>query len=102
MTKEGLARLTVEGDTITAREDYHLPDCRIRFEDGTDTDSQLRTLIIERPGAVLTKNAQASHPTRSLPIQAYLNRFRPATPGDAATARASEPKASGETKEDLP
>ena len=99
VTKEGLARLIVDGDTITAREDYRLHDCQVRFEAVHGTDSQLLTLIIDRPGTVLLKNAPSKSPTRALSIQAFLNQHRSLVAIGDPTRPEADSKSNLETKE---
>lgn len=102
ITGNGLVRLVIDGDAITAREDYRLPDCRIRFSAGDETDSPLRMLIIERPGAVLTKSVQAVNPRHALTIQASLDRFASPRAVGASTVAPDEANQDLKTKEDLP
>ena len=82
-TKGGIARLTLNDETIFARDDFHLPDCHSSLAKGTESDLLLCRLIIERPGVTITRNAQAPHPLRSLDIRAHLNRrqFSASRPG---------------------
>ena len=76
-TKEGLARLIFDGDTMVARDDFRLTDCHVRITAGDDPGSFVRSLVIERPGAAIIKSAKAVAPLRKLEIQAYLNRLVP-------------------------
>lgn len=102
VTKEGLARLVVDGETVTAREDYRLPDCEVRFASGGEADSTWRTLIIERPGSVITKNIVTVNPVRAITVQASLNRFRPPTSNSGPSAVSGGPNAIPPVKEELP
>ncbi len=82
-TKGGIARLTLNDETIFARDDFQLPDCHSSLARGTESDPLLCRLIIQRPGVTITRNAQAPHPLRSLDIRAHLNRrqFSASAPG---------------------
>jgi type II secretory pathway component PulJ len=75
VTQKGIARLTIDGDAVSAREDYQLPDCRIRFQVDDQDNPRLRSLIVERPGVVMTTKPQSPQPFRTLAIEASLDRF---------------------------
>jgi prepilin-type N-terminal cleavage/methylation domain-containing protein len=82
---EGLVRLLVANDRVTARDDFRLPDCRLSLFSGSDGESSLQRLVIERPGAALVKTHQESAPLRAMKIDAHLNqknRFSSATAND--------------------
>jgi prepilin-type N-terminal cleavage/methylation domain-containing protein len=87
VTKDGIARQVVEGDVTVSREDFRLPDCRVRFVDPNEAAELRCELDIERSLAMVTRPSQAHLPLRSLRIQAYLNRQRPIVRrADVATA----------------
>ena len=71
---DGLARVLVSNDQVTARDDFRMPDCHISLFAGSDDESTLRRLVIERPGAVLVKQHQEAVPLRALKIDAHLKR----------------------------
>ncbi len=70
----GLVRLIETHDQVTARDDFRLPDCHISISAGSDRESSLRKLVIERPGAALIKKHQEAVPLRAMQINAYLTR----------------------------
>ena len=74
VTGDGVVRLVVTGDRVTARDDFRLPDCRSFISAGPDEESSLRRLVIERPGAVLVKKQLEAVPLRAMNIDAYLER----------------------------
>lgn len=84
MTKDGLARLSMDGNEVSAREDFRLPDCHVRYVDGEHIDVALKTLVIERPGATAIRPPNGVRPLRALEIQARLNRFSGASSLKAA------------------
>ena len=71
---EGLVRLLETHDRVTARDDFRLPECHISIFAGSDGESSLRRLVIERPGAALVKKHQEAVPLRAMQIDAYLTR----------------------------
>ena len=71
---DGLVRLIVKDDLVTARDDFRMPDCQVSISAGPDGESSLRRLVIERPGATLVKKHQESVPLRAMKIDAYLKR----------------------------
>ncbi len=71
---DGLARVLVTNDRVTARDDFRMPDCHISLSAGSDDGSTLRRLVIERPGAVLVKKHQEAVPHRAMKIDAHLKR----------------------------
>ena len=74
VTADGLVRQLVADDQVEARDDFRLPDCHISIFAGSDSESSLRRLVIERPGAVLVNKHQESIPLRALKIDAHLKR----------------------------
>lgn len=99
VTREGLTRLQFDRDGVTVREDFRLPECQVRLTPGTETDPTLRTLVIARPGAAITRNPSAPRPLRALEIHARLGRYksaislnssRPAEAGEADVDRKTE------------
>ena len=74
VTADGLVRLLETHDRVTARDDFRLPDCNLSIFAGSDDESSLRRLVIERPGAALVKKHQEAFPLRAMRIDAYLTR----------------------------
>ena len=74
VTPNGLSRNHFEHDVILGREDFLLPECEILFEPNKGGLGSLRSLVIQRPGAIVIKNQQIPPPLRSLRIEAHLNR----------------------------
>ncbi len=102
ITKDGLARLLVEQDLVTAREDFRLPDCRVEFGSGTEADPFVKTLVIARPSAAPSRNSEVPRPFRPLEIQAHLNRFSRAIDGDAVVRGGDVDDSLPKTTEDRP
>jgi len=68
-----LSRIHFEHDVILGREDFLLPECEILFETDKGGLGSLRSLVIQRPGAMVIKNQQLPQPLRPLRIEAHLN-----------------------------
>ena len=98
VTTDGLARILVEDGTIVARDDFRLPECHVGFEAGNDADSKSRTLVIERPGAVIARKQYGSSPLRPLKIVAYLKQGR-AAETSAVIQQTEEKTGDGATEE---
>jgi hypothetical protein len=74
VTTDGIVRQLITDDRVTARDDFRLPDCHISLTEGSDPESLLRRLVIERPGSILVKKHQESVPLRAMKIDAHLKR----------------------------
>ena len=75
VTPKGLSRIHFEQDVNMGREDFLLPECEILFETDKAGLGSLRSLVIQRPGAIVIKNQQLPQPLRSLRIEAHFNRL---------------------------
>ena len=73
VTPNVLSRIHFEHDVILGREDFLLPECEILFEKDNGGVGSLRSLVIQRPGAMVIKNQQLPQPLRPLRIEAHLN-----------------------------
>ena len=78
--KNRVTRSLMKADTLTAREDFRLPDCQIRFAPVIDSDPRVRRLIIERPAPTMTRNSRAPQPKRPIVMDAYLGRWNAVRP----------------------
>ena len=74
VTADGIARLLVDRDAVVARDDFRLPECHVSIAAEDIANLSLRTLVIERPGAMIVQKQQAPPPLRPLRIEAHLNR----------------------------
>lgn len=72
ITKTGVARSEMKGDTVVHRDDFLFPDCQTDLVIDKELSPNVCQLLIKRPGVQMTRNPHAPKPLRTLEIRARL------------------------------
>lgn len=68
-----VTREVIDDDATVMRDDFRLPDCRVRIRHERQEKAESYALLLERPRAGAQKNPESPIPLRILPIEANLN-----------------------------